>query len=114
MEAQQVLKTDLGAQALSAAYRQMLLSNIDLRWVDYLTKLEELRYEVRLEGMAHNDPLVMYKSRASGAYTALLAELRQASVMHMFTFLASALSAGNAEASALEKATPRLTYLKLG
>jgi preprotein translocase subunit SecA len=99
---------------LNEAYRALLLASIDERWVDYLTRLEELRYEVRLEGMAHNDPLVVYKSKASSAYGALLAELRRAAVAQMFTFPVAALLAGAAEASSLEKAAPRLTFLRLG
>jgi preprotein translocase subunit SecA len=111
---QQALMEDLGAETLNEAYRELLLASIDERWIDYLTRLEELRYEVRLEGMAHNDPLVMYKSKASGAYGALLAELRRVAVAQMFTFPIVSRLTGSAEASSLEKATPKLTYLKLG
>jgi preprotein translocase subunit SecA len=111
---QQALKDELGAETLNQAFRALLLATIDERWVEYLTRLEELRYEVRLEGMAHNDPLVMYKSKASGAYGALLAELRRVAVAHMFTFPLVTRPATGAEASSLEKATPRLTSLKLG
>jgi preprotein translocase subunit SecA len=111
---QQALKEDLGAETLNDAYRELLLASIDERWIDYLTRLEELRYEVRLEGMAHNDPLVVYKSKASSAYGALLAELRRAAVAQMFTYPLISHLAGSSEASSLEKATPRLTYLKLG
>ncbi len=114
LDAQLALKEDLGDEALNEAYRLLLLASIDERWVDYLTRLEELRYEVRLEGMAHNDPLVVYKSKASGAYGALLAELRRVAVAQMFTFPVSTRLAGTAESSSLEKAAPRLTYLKLG
>jgi preprotein translocase subunit SecA len=110
----QMLKEDLGEQALNEAYRSLLLASIDERWVEYLTRLEELRYEVRLEGMAHNDPLVMYKRKASGAYGALLAELRRVAVAQMFTYPVAGRLAASAEASSLEKATPKLTFLKLG
>ena len=92
-----------------------MLECIDERWIDYLTSLEELRYEVRLEGMAHNDPLVMYKSKASQAYSRLLADLRSVSVALMFQPLASQPGlVGTSQASAVEKPAPRLTYLKLG
>ena len=104
----------MGDHQLNEAYRALLLASIDERWIDYLTRLEELRYEVRLEGMAHNDPLVMYKSKASSAYGKLLAELRRLAVAQMFILPISMHSDGTAEASTLEKASPRLTYLKLG
>jgi hypothetical protein len=112
--AQQALKDDLSAETLNESYRHLLLASIDERWVEYLTHLEELRYEVRLEGMAHNDPLVVYKSKASGAYGALLVEVRRAAVSQMFHILSAARLVGTSEASSLEKATPRLTFLKLG
>jgi hypothetical protein len=111
---QEALKEDLGVKVLNEAYRELLLASIDERWIDYLTRLEELRFEVRLEGMAHNDPLVIYKSKASGAYGALLAELRRVAVAQMFTYPLASRLAGSAEASSLEKATPKLTFLKLG
>jgi preprotein translocase subunit SecA len=114
LEAQQVLKEDLGMEMMNEIYRELLLASIDEHWIDYLTRLEELRYEVRLEGMAHNDPLVVYKSKASGAYGALLTELRRVAVAQMFTVPVAVGQAADAEASSLEKATPRLTYLKLG
>jgi len=114
LEAQQALKEDLGSHELSEFYRQVMLECIDERWLDYLTSLEELRYEVRLEGMAHNDPLVIYKSKASQAYSRLLADLRTVSVALMFQPLAAAGLVGTSQASASEKPAPRLTYLKLG
>jgi len=112
--AQQALKDDLGSQELSEFYRQVMLECIDERWLNYLTSLEELRYEVRLEGMAHNDPLVIYKNKASQAYSRLLSDLRSVSVALMFQPLAAAGLVGTSQASASEKPAPRLTYLKLG
>ena len=107
------MKDDLGSQELSEFYRQVMLECIDERWLDYLTSLEELRYEVRLEGMAHNDPLVIYKSKASQAYSRLLADLRSVSVALMFQPLAAAGLVGTSQASASEKPAPRLTYLEI-
>ncbi len=114
LQAQKTLIQELGAEAVNQAYRAMLLASIDERWVEYLTRLEELRYEVRLEGMAHSDPLVVYKSKASSAYAALLSELRRVAVAQMFIFPVANRLAASSQVSSLEKATPRLTFLKLG
>jgi len=57
---------------------------------------------------------VVYKSKASSAYGALLVELRRAVVAQMFHFLSADRLVGTSEASSLEKATPRLTFLRLG
>ena len=53
-----------GAERLPTDIANCSVASIDERWVEYLTHLEELRYEVRLEGMAHNDPLVVYKKQS--------------------------------------------------
>jgi hypothetical protein len=53
---------------------------------------------VRLEGMAHNDPLVVYRAGLAGLRW-LLADLRSVSVALMFRPLAAAGLVGTSQAS---------------
>jgi preprotein translocase subunit SecA len=85
-EARQTALMDLGRQALTEVYRQLLLSVITELWVDYLTQMEALRVSIGLEAYAQRDPLVQYKSRASEMYRDLVASMRLGVISRMFTY----------------------------
>ena len=85
-EARETALMDLGRQALTEVYRQLLLGVITELWVDYLTQMEALRVSIGLEAYAQRDPLVQYKSRASEMYRELVANMRLGVVSRMFTY----------------------------
>ena len=77
---------ELGRQALTEVYRQLLLRVISELWVDYLTSMEALRISIGLEAYAQRDPLVEYKNRAFEMFQELLSNMRMGVVTRMFTF----------------------------
>jgi len=77
---------ELGRQALTAIYRQLLLGVISELWVDYLTQMEALRVSIGLEAYAQRDPLVQYKSRASELFQELVTNMRLGVISRMFTY----------------------------
>ena len=80
------LVPELGRQALTATYRQLLLAVITELWVEYLTQMEGLRVSIGLEAYAQRDPLVQYKNKASELFQELLSNMRLGVVSRMFTF----------------------------
>jgi preprotein translocase subunit SecA len=106
-----VVIVELGRQALTEVYRQLLLAVITELWVDYLTQMEALRVSIGLEAYGQRDPLVQYKSRASGLFQNLLNDMRSGVVSRMFTYRPrdlSAVQAGVGRAEAAREETPRL------
>ena len=77
---------DLGRQALTQIYRQLLLRVISELWVEYLTQMEALRVSIGLEAYAQRDPLVQYKTQAFEMFQGLLRDMRMSVVTRMFTF----------------------------
>jgi preprotein translocase subunit SecA len=77
---------ELGRQAITEVYRQLLLGVISELWVEYLTTMEALRVSIGLEAYAQRDPLVQYKSRAFEMFQELLDNMRLGVVSRMFTF----------------------------
>jgi preprotein translocase subunit SecA len=77
---------ELGRQALTEIYRQLLLGVISELWVDYLTSMEALRVSIGLEAYGQRDPLVQYKNRAFDMFRELLENMRTGVVSRMFTF----------------------------
>jgi preprotein translocase subunit SecA len=76
----------LGRRLENEAYRYNLLRVISDQWVDYLTRIEALRVSIGLEAYAQKDPLVMYKSKATDMFQALLGEIRMGVISRMFTY----------------------------
>jgi preprotein translocase subunit SecA len=81
-----VVINEMGRQALTEIYRQLLLGVITELWVDYLTQMEALRVSIGLEAYAQRDPLVQYKNRAFGLFQELLDNMRSGLVTRMFTY----------------------------
>jgi len=77
---------ELGRQALTTIYRQLLLGVISELWVDYLTQMEALRVSIGLEAYAQRDPLVQYKSRAVRTFQELVTNMRLGVISRMFTY----------------------------
>jgi preprotein translocase subunit SecA len=77
---------ELGRQALTEIYRQLLLGVISELWVEYLTSMEALRVSIGLEAYAQRDPLVEYKNRAFEMFRELLNNTRTGVVTRMFIY----------------------------
>jgi preprotein translocase subunit SecA len=77
---------ELGRQALTEIYRQLLLGVISELWVEYLTSMEALRVSIGLEAYAQRDPLVQYKNRAFEMFRELLDDTRTGVVTRMFIY----------------------------
>ncbi|TES90294.1 MAG: hypothetical protein E3J88_04365 [Anaerolineales bacterium] len=77
---------ELGRQEITETYRQLILRVISELWIDYLTKMEALRVSIGLEAYAQRDPLVQYKTRASGMFQQLFNDMRMSVVTRMFTY----------------------------
>jgi preprotein translocase subunit SecA len=85
-EERMMVINELGRQALTEIYRQLLLGVISELWVEYLTSMEALRVSIGLEAYAQRDPLVQYKNRAFEMFRELLDNTRTGVVTRMFIY----------------------------
>jgi preprotein translocase subunit SecA len=111
-EIQTRVANELGRQAITQIYRQLLLRVISELWVEYLTQMEALRVSIGLEAYAQRDPLVQYKTQAFEMFQNLLHDMRMSVVTRMFTYRPrdlSSVQSGLSDADdlpALESETP--------
>jgi preprotein translocase subunit SecA len=101
------LVDELGRQALTEIYRQLLLGVISELWVEYLTSMEALRVSIGLEAYAQRDPLVQYKNRAFEMFQELLSNMRLGVVNRMFTYRPRDLSSIQTTVSRIEAPEPK-------
>ena len=102
-ETQNQVSKELGRQALTQIYRQLLLRVISDLWVEYLTQMEALRVSIGLEAYAQRDPLVQYKNKAFEMFQGLLRDMRMSLVTRMFTFRPQSISIGQSAAGETEE-----------
>lgn len=63
---------DIGLPVIQQAERIIYLQTIDAYWREHLTRMEELRTGIGLQGYAQTDPLVAYKHQAFEMFERLL------------------------------------------
>ena len=81
----EAVKALLGHYLLNEIYRHLLLQAITDEWVEYLTKMEALRVQVRMESYGQRNPLLVYKSQAFDLFQTLLSDIRMRVITNMFT-----------------------------
>jgi preprotein translocase subunit SecA len=99
---------ELGRQALTEIYRQLLLGVISELWVEYLTSMEALRVSIGLEAYAQRDPLVQYKNRAFEMFRELLDNTRTGVVTRMFIYRPRDLSSVQTSVSTPQAPPPQI------
>ncbi|MFC7291304.1 preprotein translocase subunit SecA [Hirschia litorea] len=68
----------VGEERMRWIEKQVLLQEVDTRWREHLSNLDQLRSVVHLRGYAQRDPLNEFKSEAFALFEALLTDLRSA------------------------------------
>ncbi|NMB61069.1 MAG: hypothetical protein GYA18_01855 [Chloroflexi bacterium] len=74
----------IGTNIQNMLFRHVLLNNINSRWIEHLTQMEELRVSIGLESFAQRDPLVQYKNRSTDMFSDLLANIRLGVMSQIF------------------------------
>ncbi|MES0361204.1 MAG: hypothetical protein ABUK20_09835 [Anaerolineales bacterium] len=103
------LINELGRQALTEIYRQLLLGVISELWVEFLTSMEALRVSIGLEAYAQRDPLVQYKNRAFEMFRELLDDTRTGVVMRMFIYRPRDMSSVQTSVSTPREGPPQIS-----
>ncbi|MBU6452301.1 MAG: hypothetical protein KGS72_11010, partial [Cyanobacteria bacterium REEB67] len=82
--AYRVREEHIGTDDMREFERQVLLHNIDSKWVDYLHHIDLLREGIQLRVYAQKDPLQEYKREAFNMFNQLLRSIQAESIQHIF------------------------------
>ncbi|MBK9769433.1 MAG: preprotein translocase subunit SecA [Candidatus Obscuribacter sp.] len=82
--AYKVREEHIGAEEMREFERQVLLHNIDSKWVDYLHNIDLLREGIQLRAYAQKDPLQEYKREAFNMFNQLLRSIQAESIQQVF------------------------------
>jgi preprotein translocase subunit SecA len=84
MHAYAVREEHIGVDDMREFERQVLLHNIDSKWVDYLHNIDLLREGIQMRAYAQKDPLQEYKREAFNMFNLLLRAIQAESIQHIF------------------------------
>lgn len=65
--------------------RVVLLRNVDLKWMQHIDDMEELKRGMHLRGYAQKDPVVEYRIEGFDMFDAMIESIREDTVKMMFT-----------------------------
>ena len=82
-----VWRERMGEDKYQRVQRLILLTAIDREWQDYLTAMDDLRREIRLESVAQRDPKVEYKRRSFQMFQNMRANIDEAVAQRYFVDL---------------------------
>ncbi len=64
--------------------RDILLQVVDAKWIDHLNNIDMLKDSIGLVAYGQKDPLIEYKKEAYNLFNALMAEIQDETVQHLF------------------------------
>ena len=86
MEIYDAKYSEYGEQIMSELERKVLLHNVDLRWMDHIDAMEELKRGIYLRSYAQQDPVVAFRMESYDMFDEMNALIREGTVLTLLTF----------------------------
>ena len=80
----QIKETEIEAEIYREHERNVLLRTIDLKWMDHIDDMDQLRQGIGLQAYAQKDPLVEYKMAGYDMFDDLIASIQESTVRILF------------------------------
>ena len=64
--------------------RIVLLRSVDIKWMDHIDDMDQLRHGINLRAYAQRDPIVEYKFEGYNMFEEMIAAIREETLMHIF------------------------------
>ena len=77
---------EYGSAIMSELERKVLLHNVDLRWMDHLDAMEELKRGIYLRSYGQQDPVVAFRMESFDMFDEMTALIREGTATTMLTF----------------------------
>ncbi len=74
-----------GAPIMREVERICLLRNVDLKWMDHIDNMDQLRQGIRLRAYANTDPVIAYKQESLTMFEEMVSAIQTETVRRMFS-----------------------------
>ncbi len=76
---------EFGDELMRELERVVLLKNVDMKWMDHIDAMEELKQGIRLRAYGQRDPVVEYRFEGSNMYDEMIDSIREDTVRMIMT-----------------------------
>ena len=77
---------EYGEKIMAELERKVLLHNVDMRWMDHIDAMEELKRGIYLRSYAQQDPVVAFRMESYDMFDEMNALIREGTVITLLTF----------------------------
>jgi preprotein translocase subunit SecA len=84
LEAYRQREAELGPENLRTIERLVLLRVVDIKWMDHLDAMDQLRHGIGLRAYGQQDPLVAYKFEAYQMFNDMIASIQEDVVRYLY------------------------------
>ena len=77
---------EYGEKIMAELERKVLLHNVDMRWMDHIDAMEELKRGIYLRSYAQQDPVVAFRMESYDMFDEMNALIREGTVVTLLTF----------------------------
>jgi preprotein translocase subunit SecA len=75
----------MGADAMREIEKSILLRSVDVKWMEHLDNMEELKDYIGLNSYAQRDPVAMYRLQGAELFDQMIADIRESTVRQVLT-----------------------------
>lgn len=76
---------ELGSDIMREVERVVLLKNVDMKWMDHIDAMDELKKGIYLRSMGQKDPVVEYRFEGFAMFDEMIASIREDTVRMILT-----------------------------
>ena len=76
---------ELGSEIMREVERVVLLKNVDMKWMDHIDAMDELKKGIYLRSMGQRDPVVEYRFEGFAMFDEMIASIREDTVRMVLT-----------------------------
>ena len=78
-------EAEFGSEIMRELERVVLLKNVDMKWMDHIDAMEELKQGIRLRAYGQRDPVVEYRIEGFDMFDEMIASIREDTARMMLT-----------------------------
>ena len=86
MEIYDAKNAEYGEKIMAELERKVLLHNVDMRWMDHIDAMEELKRGIYLRSYAQQDPVVAFRMESYDMFDEMNALIREGTAVTLLTF----------------------------
>ncbi len=79
------MEQQYGHELVKSLEHKVLINNVDIRWMDHIDAMDQLRRSIGMQGYAHRDPVVQFRMESYDMFDEMTTSIREGTVQMLLT-----------------------------